>query len=142
MICPKCSGTLATDDGATIPQSRCDGCGALWIQRTALETTILLDARQRGLDFSTVALLEGPARATTLKCPRCTNSVLSVITLREVPVEACIECGGLLLDAGESAAITNRALAAKRTFSEAYREMLRLVAARKTDERNRARMSI
>ena len=142
MKCPKCRGSLVADDTAEISQSLCGTCGALWLQRSALEAMLRHEAAQRGTELANLALVEGAPRPTGFNCPTGDGHVLDVVTLRGVPVESCASCGGLLLDPSEPDVILERVLSAAKAWAPAYQEMMHLVTKRNTAEINRIRTII
>jgi len=142
MNCPKCRGALAEDRDAGVVVARCGQCGALWLQRAALEALLQHEAAERGVELAKITLIEGAPQPTGFNCPTGDGHVLVGVTLRGVPVESCALCGGLLLDPGEQGVILDRVTAGSKAWAPAYREMMKLVEKRNTAEINRARTII
>lgn len=91
-----------------------------------LERAVRLFAAEQGVVLKTLALLEGPARDTTLPCPQC-STTLQRLTLRGVEVERCARCQGVFLDAGEGRTLAQRTVLASAEWDQAYQTLLRTV---------------
>ena len=137
--CPRCGVELETLTHAGVKGAGCPKCEGVWLSAADLVTAIRLYAADHGVALETIALLEGPARPTELRCPDCPSS-LQLIALRGVDVERCPSCRGVFLDRGEIEAIAKRVMQASATWEPAKQELLqtlRLARERATQKKNR-----
>lgn len=98
--CPRCAVALVDDPpyGA-----RCPSCGGHHLD--VVEAGTLLE-REVGRTVDQLKELAGMFAGAKLPCSGC-GAKQSPITLRSVPVDLCLSCGALWLDAGELSALTN-----------------------------------
>ena len=128
MNCPRCNGPLQTRSGGGLTAAICDNpkCGGGWMSATDLEQAIRRFANAKGVELKSVALLEGPSRATTQRCPECTTP-LNAVTLRGVQVERCPACQGVFLDVGEGRQIAQRTIGAAGDWQRSYDALMRTI---------------
>ena len=142
--CPRCRVELETLTHAGIKGAGCPKCEGVWLGAADLVSAIRFFATDKGVALKTIALLEGPTRASALRCPECSVSLQS-IALRGVDVEKCPSCRGVFLDSGESEAIAKRVMFSAATWEPAHQELLqtlRLIRERLAQEKaeRRSRM--
>jgi len=126
MNCPRCSTELDARSSAGITAAICARCAGAWLRGEDLERAIRLVAAEQGIVLKTLALLEGPARPTTLACPECATA-LETLTMRGVEVERCVACRGVFLDAGEGRTLAQRAVRAATDWDRSYQALLRTI---------------
>jgi Zn-finger nucleic acid-binding protein len=101
--CPKDSTLMEKVDLGGTTADRCNRCGALWLDRGELERILALGQVAAALDAGPLQHQHPGHLAGARVCPR------DQTPLREAPhptqphvrLDACPECRGLLLDAGE-----------------------------------------
>lgn len=98
-LCPRCDVILVSDPpfGA-----RCPRCAGHHLD--AAVAGPLLE-REVGQSLDQLRELAGMFAGTRLPCPECSGEQ-SPVTLRGVPLDLCLGCGAVWLDAGELRAIT------------------------------------
>ena len=104
MNCPKCqAATLAEFKVEGVPVDRCSACGGTWFDAQELSRLLAEDARQ-------VAELRRGGNDARLddkrgRCPRDSAELLRMYSAidRSVTLDACADCHGIWLDAGEFA---------------------------------------
>ena len=126
MNCPRCRTELDARSHAAIAAAICARCGGAWLGGGDLERAIRLFATEQGIVLTTLALLEGPTRATTLPCPHCA-APLQALTLRGVEVERCPACRGVFLDPGEGQRLAQRVVVAAVEWDRSYQHLLRTI---------------
>jgi len=126
MNCPRCGHDLDTRSTGGISAAICGRCAGAWLPKDDLERAVRLVAAEQGIALKTLALLEGPARDTTLPCPQC-STMLQRLTLRGVEIERCAVCQGVFLDAGEVRTLAQRVVLASADWDRAYQTLLRTV---------------
>jgi len=99
-LCPRCDVALVAEP----PHGgRCPSCGGHHLD--AADAGRLLE-REVGRTIDELKELAGMFAGEKLPCPGC-GAEQSPITLRSVPVDLCLSCGGLWLDAGELTRLSN-----------------------------------
>jgi len=104
MNCPKCqTATLAEFKVDGVAVDRCSACGGTWFDAHELSRLLAEDARQ-------VAELRRGGNDARLddkrgRCPRDSAELLRMYSAidRGVTLDACADCHGIWLDAGEFA---------------------------------------
>ena len=104
MNCPKCqTATLAEFKIEGVAVDRCSACGGTWFDAQELSQLLAEDARQ-------VAELRRGGNDARLddkrgRCPRDSAELLRMYSAidRGVTLDACADCHGIWLDAGEFA---------------------------------------
>jgi Zn-finger nucleic acid-binding protein len=137
--CPRCHLELKILTHAGVKSACCPKCEGVWLSAADLTTAIRSYAESQGAALKTLALMEGPTRPSTLRCPECSSSLQS-LALRGVDVERCPSCRGVFLDRGESETIAKRAIFSATTWEPAHQEFvqsLRLLRERLERERER-----
>ncbi len=104
MNCPKCQAATLAElkiEGVTV--DRCAECGGTWFDAQELSQLLAEDARQ-------VAELRRGGNDARLddkrgRCPRDSAELLRIYSAidRSVTLDACADCHGIWLDAGEFA---------------------------------------
>jgi Zn-finger nucleic acid-binding protein len=95
--CPRCAGEALEPDGAG-GEWHCPSCQGLYLAEPAVTGFVV---EELGISWDVLRELPTHHRAgESLACP-CGESETSACSLRSVPVDLCLHCGGLWLDAGE-----------------------------------------
>jgi Zn-finger nucleic acid-binding protein len=102
MKCPKCDAAmeLVTFDGVTV--DRCTGCKGIWFD--ANEQKQLKEKKGAdAIDIGDVAMGKKMDKITDIKCPRCAVTMIRMVDVDQnhIDFEACTNCYGIFLDAGE-----------------------------------------
>jgi len=102
MICPKCNGQMEPVAMENVTVERCAGCQGIWVD--AGEVAALREIR------GSEAIDTGDARSgkkmnaiNNINCPRCQKPMKQMVDVDQhhIQFEACTECKGIYLDAGE-----------------------------------------
>src|SRR6185295_19153392 len=102
MNCPKCQAVMeaVTFEGITV--DRCTGCKGIWFD--AGEQKQLAEIKgSEAIDTGDVRMGREMNAMTNVKCPKCQEVMRQMqdVDQHHITFEACVECKGIFLDAGE-----------------------------------------
>ena len=110
MICPACANEMTAMAAGDITVDVCmGGCGGIWFDM--LELRRLDETTEARGDALAKLVVDAPVKPDSSRkhgCPKCGDVVMMrhfYSPKRKVVVDACPECGGHFLDAGEFARI-------------------------------------
>lgn len=115
--CPKCHVNMERVKVERLAVDRCHKCGGLWLDQGELDALL----STRGGAKQAIATLDaGPAvegsRArhvvSRVECPRDKSRLITIVDRKQphIHFEACTNCGGTFLDAGELKDLSERTL--------------------------------
>lgn len=99
LVCPLCSGTLASWRRDTLVVEFCDDCAAIFLDRGELFEVF----RSEGYRCPPEAFLRAsftPQPGETLTCPKCERASLLPGTVERCEVWHCTPCNGFLVERG------------------------------------------
>jgi Zn-finger nucleic acid-binding protein len=102
MTCPKCKSPmeLVTYDDITV--DRCTNCKGIWFD--AGEQKLLKDKRAADtVDTGDTSTGKKMDKIHDIQCPRCNRPMIRMVEVdtQAIDYEACTQCFGIFLDAGE-----------------------------------------
>ncbi|MDN5924576.1 MAG: zf-TFIIB domain-containing protein [Xanthomonadales bacterium] len=105
MDCPVCNKTMSDEDFGGVQVQVCaTGCKSIWFDNQEL---VKLDASNEGVGQALKNALAAPrsndAHRAALHCPKCQVPMVAhkYEGEKEVNVDECYTCGGMLVDSGE-----------------------------------------
>ena len=100
--CPRCPHLVLTPGHGVIDEDVCGGCGGRFLSGQVSDRFVVFELGiERDVLREIASLFSGPR----LPCPGC-QGLMRSLRLRGVPVDLCLSCGGLWLDAGELVALS------------------------------------
>lgn len=113
--CPKCHTRMRQHTVAGITIDKCPGCKGLWLD--AMEKEHLMKYPETAKTIDHEPTFEGPDYNAdrNIKCPRDHSHMLATTDpdQRHIKYETCTVCGGVYLDAGELADLSELTLVEK-----------------------------
>lgn len=103
MMCPKCNAPMGRAVHNGIEIDRCSGCKGLWFDAGELGSLSLMEDAEM-LDLGSSAVGSEFDSLHDVACPRCIGATLKPMRAKDhehVLVDACPQCQGVFLDAGE-----------------------------------------
>ena len=102
MRCPKCASAMEKADHEGIEIERCTVCRGLFFDMFELDDLKKLQGSE-ALDPGEAALGKNLNKVDDYPCPKCSNPMIKMVDRRQRHIwyEACSQCFGIFLDAGE-----------------------------------------
>ena len=111
MNCPKCNAGMVKITHGAIEVDRCTGCGGLWLDLLEREKLAQLEGSE-WIDSGDPETGEAFDRVERIDCPLCQTRMIRMVdpVQPHIRYEACKNCNGVFLDAGEFTDMKERTL--------------------------------
>lgn len=100
--CPRCPHLVLTPGHGVIDEDVCGGCGGRFLSGQVSDRVVVFEL---GIERDVLREIASWFSGPRLPCPGC-QGLMRSLRLRGVPVDLCLSCGGLWLDAGELVALS------------------------------------
>lgn len=111
--CPKCHTTMLRLDTGTVAIDRCERCGAVWLDAGELAVLLKFSGDKKELvesiDQGGAVKMPETHAPGTIHCPRDSSPMSTVRDKKQkhIEFEMCMNCCGVLFDAGELSDISS-----------------------------------